>query len=164
MASRTHTIRTTLAGIATFALVALAGCERAAEDAAEPDDAAAASGGATGDVASGAAAATAAILADSTYTPDTVMQTLPEIRIYHTLTDTDWYARAEPLRHDSLAYAPAGAPVAAPLGDMEQVGEYGGVEYYRRRGIEEPVLYVPVFQGYWQPFRAEPDTQPRRGD
>jgi hypothetical protein len=99
--------------------------------------------------------------ADSIYTP-AGLETLPEARIYHTLTDHEWYARAEPLQHDGVPYEPAGAPIAVSLPEMEQVGAYRGVDYYRRVQDPAPVLYVPVFQGWWQPFRAA--QQPRNGD
>jgi hypothetical protein len=90
------------------------------------------------------------------------LQTLPESRIYHTLTDHEWYARAEPLLHNGVAYEPAGMPIVASLPEMQHIGDYQGVDYYVRLDEPGPVLYVPVFQGYWQPFRAEP--QPRPGD
>jgi hypothetical protein len=54
-------------------------------------------------------------------TPD--IETLPESRIYHTLTDHEWYARAEPLRHEGAPYQPAGLPIVASLAEMEHVGE-----------------------------------------
>jgi hypothetical protein len=87
-------------------------------------------------------------------------RTLPSSRIYYTLTDHEWYARGEPLLHENAAYHPAGMPVSATLDDMEHVGDYQGVEYYVRSGDER--VYVPVFEGYWQPFRR--DTTVRAGD
>jgi hypothetical protein len=83
-------------------------------------------------------------------------EALPTSRIYYTLTDHEWYARGEPLVHEGTAYLPGGNPVAASLEEMEQAGDYHGVDYYVRPADERPALYVPVFEGYWQPFR--PDT------
>lgn len=100
------------------------------------------------------AAADAAVSADSVYVPRTDSVRLPEARIYYTLTDHEWYARGEPLQHEGAAYEPGGAPLAADLAEMEQAGSYAGVEYYRRADEPDNVLYVPVFPGYWQPFRA----------
>jgi hypothetical protein len=82
--------------------------------------------------------------------------TLPPYRIYYTLTSYAWYARGEPLIHDARAYYAAGWPVAASAAVMELLGEYQGVSYYARRGDTNSVVYVPVFEGYWQPFRADP--------
>lgn len=100
--------------------------------------------------------------ADSTYEPETGRETLPSDRIYHTLTDHEWYRRGEPLLHDGLAYQPAGSPLSASASVMEQVGTYDGVDYYRNREDTAGLLYIPVFVGYWQAFRAQP--QPGRGD
>ncbi|HSJ13074.1 MAG TPA: hypothetical protein VK939_01590 [Longimicrobiales bacterium] len=78
---------------------------------------------------------------------------LPSDRIYYDLTRYEWYARAEPLRHEGRGYQPAGMPVAAPLSEMDQLGAYEGVAYYRRAGADG-LLFVPVFDGYWLAFRA----------
>jgi hypothetical protein len=80
---------------------------------------------------------------------------LPSDRIYFTLTDHEWYARGEPLLHGNAAYQPAGMPVSASLSEMTHVGEYQGVDYYVREATSGLSLYVPVFEGYWQPFRAD---------
>jgi hypothetical protein len=82
-------------------------------------------------------------------------ETLPSARIYYTLTQHEWYARGQPLLHENRAYHQAGMPVAASVPEMEQLGEYQGVEYYARRGDTSAAVYVPVFEGYWQPFRAD---------
>lgn len=94
--------------------------------------------------------------ADSVYAAPVEREVLPSARIYYTLTDHEWYARGEPLLHDSRAYQPAGMPVSASATEMELVGEYHGVDYYVRREDASHALYVPVFEGYWQSFR--PDT------
>ena len=90
---------------------------------------------------------------DSTFAsePDRVL--LPADRIYYTLTAHEWYARGEPLVHEGRSFNPAGMPVAASLSEMERVGEYQGVEYYRRTG-DDTTLFVPVYRGYWQVFRS----------
>jgi hypothetical protein len=97
---------------------------------------------------------------DAIYEVAPDLQTLPESRIYHTLTDHAWYARAEPLRHNGVAYETSGMPIVASLPEMQHIGAYQGVDYYERLDEPDPVLYVPVFQGYWQPFRAEPQQRP----
>jgi hypothetical protein len=38
---------------------------------------------------------------------------------------------------------------------MQHLGEYQGVDYYAMAGGTADAVYVPVFQGYWQPFRAD---------
>jgi len=88
-------------------------------------------------------------------------ETLPSHRIYYTLTQHAWYARGEPLLHDNRAWQAAGMPVAASASDMQLLGEYQGVEYYALGGDTASAVYVPVFEGYWQPFR--PDTAQRVG-
>jgi hypothetical protein len=84
---------------------------------------------------------------------------LPSSRIYYTLTDHEWYARGEPLMHDNVAFHAAGMPVGASVDQMEHVGDYQGVEYYHRPGDARQALYVPVYEGYWQPFRADTSTR-----
>lgn len=78
----------------------------------------------------------------------------PGVRLYPTLTDYEWYARGEPLRHEGVAYLPAGAPITAATSDMQHAGEYQSVDYYVRTGLADGVVYVPVYRGYWQPFRS----------
>jgi hypothetical protein len=95
---------------------------------------------------------------DSVYLPQRTRVETPD-RIYLSLTSYEWYARGEPLLHGNAAYQPSGFPVAAPLSAMHVTGEYQGVEYYVRDGDADPILYVPVYEGYWQPFR--PDTARR---
>jgi hypothetical protein len=96
---------------------------------------------------------------DTIYTAPPTREDLPSARIYYTLTDHEWYARGDPLVHENVSYAPGGQPVAASLEEMQEAGAYHGVEYYVRHGDERHTLYVPVFEGYWQPFR--PDTTAR---
>jgi hypothetical protein len=98
------------------------------------------------------------VAADSVYAPAEDLVTLPTSRIYYTLTSHDWYARGEPLVHDGRPYEPEGMPVSASLDVMEKAGEYSGVEYYVRSGDPEPAVYVPVFDGYWQRFRGDPNA------
>jgi hypothetical protein len=93
---------------------------------------------------------------DTIYTAAPAPDALPAGRIYYNLTDHEWYARGAPLVHENVGYAPAGNPVAAGVQEMQQVGDYFGVEYYVRPADTTAVLYVPVFEGYWLPFR--PDT------
>jgi hypothetical protein len=87
-------------------------------------------------------------------------ENLPGNRIYYTLTQHGWYARGEPLRHDSRAYHAAGMPIAASVPDMELLGEYQGVEYYALSGDTADAVYVPIFEGYWQRFRADTTASP----
>lgn len=98
------------------------------------------------------------IAADSVFEPAEDVVTLPTSRIYYTLTSYDWYARGEPLIHDGRPYTPEGMPVHASLDDMGRAGDYQGVEYYVRTGDPAPAVYVPVFDGYWQRFTADPNA------
>jgi hypothetical protein len=100
-------------------------------------------------------------MADSLFTAEPTREDLPTARIYFTLTDHEWYARGQPLLHEGTQYSASGRIVAAAAPEMEHVGDYEGVDYYSRRDEDAHVLYVPVFQGYWQPFRA--GDAPRRG-
>jgi hypothetical protein len=95
---------------------------------------------------------------DSVFDPAEDLVTLPTSRIYYTLTSYDWYARGEPLVFDGRPWEPEGTPVSASLNDMEKAGEYQGVEFYVRAGDPGAVVYVPVFDGYWQRFRADPNA------
>jgi hypothetical protein len=79
---------------------------------------------------------------------------LPSHRIYYTLTAYDWYARGDALVHEGRGYRPGGMPVSASLTEMTRLGEFQGVEYYRREG-DTAAVYVPVFEGYWQSFRTD---------
>lgn len=97
--------------------------------------------------------------ADSVYAPPETAEPQPGVRLYPTLTSYEWYARGEPLRHEGVAYLPAGGPVTVAASDMQHAGEYQSVDYYVRTGLTEGVVYVPVYHGYWQPFRA--DTSPQ---
>jgi hypothetical protein len=96
---------------------------------------------------------------DTVYTAAPTREDLPSARIYFTLTDHEWYARGLPLVHENTPYIAGGRPVSASLDQMEHMGDYDGVEYYARHGDERRTLYVPVFEGYWQPFH--PDTTVR---
>jgi hypothetical protein len=80
---------------------------------------------------------------------------LPSHRIYYTLTDHEWYARGEPLLHEGRAFHATGVPVAASSDRMNLLGEYQGVEFYAMEGDGAGTLFVPVFEGYWQPFRMD---------
>ena len=104
----------------------------------------------------GASADPDSVAPDSVFEPAEDLVTLPTSRIYYTLTSYEWYARGEPLLHDGRPYAPEGTPVTASLDAMTKAGEYLGVEYYVPAGEPGPVVYVPVFDGYWQGFRGEP--------
>lgn len=75
-------------------------------------------------------------------------------RIYHVLTDFDWYARGEPVVLEGTSYTVAGDPLHIDARTLERVAEYGGVDLYRRDG--DPDLYIPVFDGYWLGFAADP--------
>jgi hypothetical protein len=79
--------------------------------------------------------------------------------IYYDLTRYEWYARGEPLVHEGWSYSP-GALVAASGGEMEALGDYGGVTYYRRRDGGADSLFVPVYERYWLTFNpgAAADT------
>ncbi|HEX2166274.1 MAG TPA: hypothetical protein VHG09_03450 [Longimicrobiales bacterium] len=101
-------------------------------------------------------AATAA--ADSITEPGEDLVTLPTNRIYYTLTSHDWYARGEPLVHNGRPYEPDGMPVHASLTAMTKAGDYQGVEYYTLDTDPDAAVYVPVFDGYWQRFLADPNA------
>lgn len=71
-------------------------------------------------------------------------------RIYYDLMRYDWYAHGEPLVFDSASYEPDGRPVSIDARTLQLVGEYDGVDVYRRD--TDPRLYVPVYDGYWLAF------------
>jgi len=96
---------------------------------------------------------TSAPTASDAWKPDDERESLPSNRIYYTLTDYPWYARGEPLMHTGRPHVASGLPITASVEEMEKAGEYEGVEFYTRREESEPVLYVPVFEGYWLGFR-----------
>lgn len=98
------------------------------------------------------------VASDSVFAPPEDLVTLPTSRIYYTLTSYEWYARGEPLVHDGRPFEPEGMPVSASLDGMTKVGEYQGVEYYVQKGNPEAAVYVPVFDGYWQRFRGDPNA------
>lgn len=125
----------------TLACCVLAGCGGAEE---EPDVSAQPPGDSVGGVA--------------VFNPSEQRQDLPTSRIYYTLTDYGWYERGQPLAHDGRAYRPRGMPLAASLAEMQKAGEFQGVEYYVRNADPGAVLYVPVFDGYWQAFELDPST------
>ena len=91
---------------------------------------------------------------EDVFEPDEERESLPSTKIYYTLTDFAWYAHGEPLVHEGRAHVPVGLPIAASVEEMERAGEYEGVEFYTRRDDSDGVLYVPVFEGYWQAFRS----------
>lgn len=103
-----------------------------------------------------ATAAADSVAPDSVFDPAEDLVTLPTSRIYYTLTSYDWYARGEPLVHEGRPYEPEGMPVTASLDAMTKAGEYHGVEYYVPKGEPGPIVYVPIYDGYWQRFRGEP--------
>jgi hypothetical protein len=135
-------MRRVLRGVvaALVAGVVAAGCrgdEETAEPAATPEAVAAADGD------------------TAVFAAEPEREALPSNRIYYTLTQHGWYARGEALVHESRAYHAAGMPQPASLPEMRHVGEYQGVDYYVRGDGADSTLYVPVFEGYWQPFRAD---------
>ena len=101
------------------------------------------------------AAVDTATHSDTTFSPEPQREVLPADRIYFNLTQHEWYAKGQPLVHEGRGYMPAGFPVAASLPEMQRMGEYQGVEYYRRADADS-MLYVPVSRGYWQVFRGGP--------
>jgi hypothetical protein len=92
--------------------------------------------------------------------PEDTRDDLPPT-IYYDLTRFEWYARGEPLVHEGRAYMPGGALFSAGASAMEQVGQFGGVDYYRQAGADVETLYVPVFERYWLGFRPS-DRAPAR--
>lgn len=104
------------------------------------------------------------ITGDSVFDPSEERVNLPSSRIYYTLTSHDWYARGESLVHEGRPYDPEGMPVNVSLSEMSHAGEYQGVEYYVHGGEAESAVYVPVFEGYWQRFRADPTARAMPSD
>ena len=104
------------------------------------------------------------VAGDAVFHPSEERVSLPSSRIYHTLTNHDWYSRGESLVHDGRPYDPDGMPVNASLTEMTRAGEFQGVEYYVRDADGEAAVYVPVFDGYWQRFRADPSTRAMPAD
>ena len=78
--------------------------------------------------------------------------------IYYDLTRFEWYARGEPLVQDDVAFTATGVPVALPLAELEHAGNYQGVDFYQHRSAadRDAVRYVPVYEGFWLRFSAEP--------
>jgi hypothetical protein len=120
--------------------------------------------GADNQPAVGSTIAGDSVAGDSVFAPSEERVTLPSSRIYYTLTNHDWYARGESLVHDGRPYDPEGMPVGASLTEMTQAGEFQGVEYYTRAGEAEAAVFVPVFDGYWQRFRADPSARAMPAD
>ncbi|MHB1169570.1 MAG: hypothetical protein ACYC28_09860 [Longimicrobiales bacterium] len=77
-------------------------------------------------------------------------------RVYHVLTDFDWYARGEPIVLDGTAYSVSGDVLRMDARTLERSAEYGGVDVYRRAG--DANLYVPVYDGYWLAFAPDPNA------
>ena len=125
----------------TLACCVLAGCGRAEQ---EPEAAAQPAGDSVGGIA--------------VFNPSEERQSLPTSRIYYTLTDYAWYERGQPLIHDGRGYRPQGTPLGATLAEMQKAGEFEGVEYYVRTADPGAVVYVPVFDGYWQAFQLDPSA------
>lgn len=78
--------------------------------------------------------------------------------IYYDLTTFEWYAHGEALVDDSLTFAASGSPVALPLAELEHVGNYQGVDVYKHRSAidRDSIRYVPVYEGFWLRFNAQP--------
>jgi hypothetical protein len=129
----------------------LAGCSR--HDATDDEVAEEASADASAEDGSAGSSAAVPPAPPDAWRPDKERESLPSSRIYYTLTDYAWYAHGEPLLHEGRPHVPVGLPIAASVEEMEKVGEYEGVDYYTRRNDPDPVLYVPVFEGYWLTFR-----------
>lgn len=76
-----------------------------------------------------------------------------ELRIYYDLTAYEWYRRGQPLIFRAGSYLPEGKPQAIPAERLRRLGQYGGVDFYHAEGsAPDEMVYVPVFEGYWQPF------------
>lgn len=114
-------------------------------------------------VPAAADSAAATVAGDSFFDPSEDRVNLPTGSIYYTLTSYDWYARGQPLRHDGRAYVTDGMPIGASLGSMQKAGTFEGVDYYVSAG-EQDAVYVPVFEGYWQRFRADPSAPAEPAD
>lgn len=76
----------------------------------------------------------------------------PPRQIYYDLTQHDWYRLGQPLRVEGASYTLGGVPVRGRTTDFELAGTYEGVDYYRARDGAAAAVYVPVFEGFWQPF------------
>jgi hypothetical protein len=111
------------------------------------------------DATEGQAVVDTTALPEGIYVADTEQpDASPPPAIYYDLTLYDWYARGEPLVHETRGYAPGGL-VAARGEEMDRVGEYGGVAYYRRTGAAADSLFVPVFERYWLSFVLQPSPE-----
>ncbi|MBI4409953.1 MAG: hypothetical protein HY561_09610 [Gemmatimonadetes bacterium] len=77
--------------------------------------------------------------------------------IYYDLTVFEWYRRGEPLRYDGRSYQPQGMPRLISLRQLRRAGEFGGVTFYvgAADSTSHSILYVPVFDRYWQPFALQ---------
>jgi muramoyltetrapeptide carboxypeptidase len=88
---------------------------------------------------------------DTVYTAAPTREDLPSARIYYTLTGHEWYARGQPLVHENAPYSRRDARQRVAHRDAEggrvPRGRVLHSAWRRRR-----TLYVPVFEGYWQPF------------
>jgi hypothetical protein len=76
--------------------------------------------------------------------------------IYYDLTAFAWYQAGAPLVVDGRAYVARGAPLTSSSAKLRLAGTYQGVDYYRDAEISD-VVYVPVFEKYWQPFVLKKD-------
>lgn len=85
------------------------------------------------------------------------------LEIYRDLSVFEWYQRGEPLMFNGRGYLPEGRPRAIAAERMHPAGAYAGVDFYVQDGDEPPytTVYVPVYQGYWQPFVTEATDPPR---
>jgi hypothetical protein len=101
----------------------------------------------------------AAVVTDTTAEAAKEEQASRPAEIYYDLTAYDWYRQGEPLVVDGRVYQLHGAPAAVPASEMTRAGEYGGVAYYAHKAdpAGAHALYVPVSEGYWQPFAPADD-------
>lgn len=85
------------------------------------------------------------------------------VEIYPDLSIFPWYQRAEPLVFQEHDYLPQGRPRAIVADEMREAGRYRGVRFYVRKGDKPPytTVYVPVYEGYWQPFVSDVDEASR---
>jgi hypothetical protein len=57
------------------------------------------------------------------------------------------------IRFRGLRWVSSGSSVSA-IGDFERVGEYAGLPVFRRRGTDDPTIYLPTAAGRFAPYRA----------
>lgn len=96
--------------------------------------------------------------------PEEALGDLPRLEIYYDLAAFPWYKRGGPLVHEGRAYRAGARPLARAFDSLRRLGRYQGVEYYAdaNAGERPDTVFVPVYEGYWQPFSfpaATADTQ-----